>query len=72
MCSWSTTWLQQVPKHKLGKLETERSAVHGAAELQQRPVYLIAQGFNNVKNRNVYERHGAASLCMTSEVIQDN
>lgn len=61
--------LQNVPKPKLGKLETGSSAIRQRSGIKVM-AYLILQGFGKMKQRNVGEKHGTESLCVTLEVTQ--
>lgn len=61
--------LQNAPKPKLGKLETGSSAIRQCSGIKVM-AYLILQGFGKMKQRNVFEKHGTESLCVTLEVTQ--
>ena len=61
--------LQNVPKPKLGKLETGSSALRQRSGIKVM-AYLILQGFGKMKHRNVCEKQGTESLCVTLEVTQ--
>lgn len=54
---------QRVPAHKLGKLETGSSAAFQRSGIKAM-TYFILQGFNNMKKRNVYEKHGTEHVCV--------